>query len=76
MNKELKELLSKQFDNVPSVFAKVANGKMTYNEFFDWVMEQRNQQYFLGKQAVVAENPRDVSDKLKKFWLDNTVYKG
>ena len=67
MNNELNELLGKQFDNVPSVFAKVSNGDMTYDEFFDWVMGQRQQQYFLGKKAVVAEYPRDVSNRLKKL---------
>ena len=72
MNKELKDLLKKEFDNVPSVFAKVTNGDMAYDEFFDWVMGQRKQQYFLGKKAVVAEYPRDVSNKLKKQWIDGT----
>jgi hypothetical protein len=70
MNRELKTLLATEVESYPAVFAKISNGEMTYDEFYEWANILTTQRYFCGKQAVMVEHKKDIPNSVRKIYLD------
>jgi hypothetical protein len=71
MNRELKELMSKKLDNYPTVYAKIALGEMSYEDFYRWASDFSTQQYFNGKAAVIGEHKKDIPERVRRLYTDD-----